>query len=199
MQQRKRLAALAVTVLAIAAAVACNVWLPRRAARCVVITADDAGMYSSVNAATIRALEDGSVSSCSILVPCPAFETFAAYAVAHPKKDFGIHLALNCETNTDRWGPVSPRSKVPSLVDSDGHFWRYRQEVAQHAKLKEAELELRAQIDKALNLGIHVSHLDHHCYVMYARPESLEALCAARPRIPNPDPLFETSAGWIRF
>lgn len=117
--------------------------------RYLVIHADDAGMYPSVNAATIEALEHGSVTSCSIMVPCPAFDAFAAYAAKHPELDFGIHLTLNCDTESYRWGPVSPRNKVPSLVDQDGFFWARTDETASHATLEEVEIELRAQVEKA--------------------------------------------------
>ena len=141
--------------------------------RYLLIHSDDAGMYASVNAATIEALEHGSVTSCSIMVPCPGFAEFAKYAAAHPERDFGIHLTLNCDTTTYRWGPVSPRTKVPSLVDRDGFFWSTTEETAGHAKLEEVEVELRAQIEKARAAGIRLSHLDHHMFVLFETPDLL--------------------------
>jgi chitin disaccharide deacetylase len=146
----------------------------QRAPRYVIIHSDDAGMYSSVNAATIDAIEKGLVSSCSILVPCPAFDEFAKYAVEHPNRDFGIHLTLNCEKEEHRWGPVLARHSVPSLVDGEGMFWRTPAETAEHAKIDEAALELRAQIDKALAAGIQLTHLDHHMFVLFRRADFLE-------------------------
>jgi predicted glycoside hydrolase/deacetylase ChbG (UPF0249 family) len=147
--------------------------LPKHEARLVIIHSDDAGMYPSTNQATIDAMERGIVSSCSILVPCPAFEEFARYAAAHSEKDFGVHLDLSCEKDTHRWGPVLGKGRVPSLVDPEGFFWRDADDTAGHAKIEEVEAELRAQIDRCQNAGVRLSHLDHHMFVLFKRPDFL--------------------------
>ena len=40
-------------------------------ARLLIVNADDFGMCHAVNAAVIRALTEGVVSSTSLMVPCP--------------------------------------------------------------------------------------------------------------------------------
>ncbi len=131
-------------------------------ARLLIIHADDLGMNHSVNRATFEALEKHWITSSSILVPCPWFPEVARFAQAHPDADLGVHLALNSEWTDFRWGPVSPKDKVSSLLDQHGYFPLLETDVAAHAKPKEAEKELRAQIDRARSARINISHFDTH-------------------------------------
>ena len=140
--------------------------------RLLIIHTDDAGLCDGVNEGTKTALEQGVVSSTSIMVVCPGFEDFARYAVANPKYDYGVHLVLTCESSRFRWGPVL-KGQVPSLVQPDGTFWRSSEEVAQHAKPEEVRDELRSQIQRALDRRIPISHLDHHMWVLLQRPDLL--------------------------
>jgi len=136
-------------------------------ARLLIIHADDLGMAHSVNRATLEALERGQVTSASILVPCPWFPEVARFARAHPEADLGIHLALNSEWTTLRWGPVSPVDAVPSLLDPDGYFPLLETAVAQRARPAEVERELRAQIERARAAGIRLTHFDSHMGALY--------------------------------
>jgi len=136
-------------------------------ARLLVIHADDLGMSHSVNRAIFEALEKGWVTSASILVPCPWFPEVVKWAREHPNADLGIHQALNSEWTSFRWGPVSPRDKVPTLLDPDGYLPLDTPAVTQNAKLSEVETELREQVDRAQAAGIHLTHLDTHMGALF--------------------------------
>src|SRR5213080_5140420 len=143
-------------------------------ARLLVIHADDLGMNHSVNRAIFEALDKGWVTSSSILVPCPWFPEVARFAKTHPDADLGIHQALNSEWTDFRWGPVSSRDKVPSLLDGQGYLPLLETQVARQAKPAEVEGELRAQIDRARSLGIPLTHLDTHMGALLGTPELIQ-------------------------
>jgi predicted glycoside hydrolase/deacetylase ChbG (UPF0249 family) len=137
-----------------------------RDARLVIVHADDLGMTHSVNAASIKGLESGLVTSASIMVPCPWFPEMAEYAKAHTDVDLGLHLTLTSERVFYRWGPVAPRDTVPSLVDANGYFHLNWTDTT-HIDAKEVELELRAQIERAIGMGVRPTHLDSHQYRLF--------------------------------
>jgi hypothetical protein len=96
------------------------------------------------------------------MVPCPAFDAAALRARALPDVDLGVHLTLNAEWARYRWGPVADPRAVPSLLDAEGCLPRTTKETLERAQPEHVEIELRAQIDRALAAGVDVTHLDAH-------------------------------------
>jgi predicted glycoside hydrolase/deacetylase ChbG (UPF0249 family) len=147
-----------------------------RDTKLLVVHADDLGMTHSINAATIEAFETGLVNSGSVMAPCAWFPEVAAYAQSHPDTDLGLHLTLTSERVFNRWGPLTSRDQVPTLVDQYGYFhqdWPDRTQI----EPREAELEIRAQVERAHAFGFRPTHLDSHQYRLYRNGKPLfEAL-----------------------
>ena len=137
----------------------------------LIIHADDLAVAHSVNSASFDAVDRNVVTSASIMVPCPWLTEVADYARSHPDADLGLHLTLTSEWKSYRWGSVAPSDKVPGLLGPDGTLWSNTPSVGQHAKPDEAEREIRAQIERALAVGIHPTHLDTHMGSVLATPE----------------------------
>ncbi len=133
--------------------------------RRLLINCDDFGMSPAINTAVIRSIEVGVASSCSLMVPCPGAGQAVQLLRERPELPFGIHLTLVCDTVRDRWGPLSPKRSVPSLLDSAGNLFtpdRVRQLLAQ-ARLDDVEREFRAQVAAVAEAGLAPTHLDWHC------------------------------------
>lgn len=130
--------------------------------RVAVVHVDDIGMCHGANEGGFEALANGPATCGSVMVPCPWFPDAAARARANPEADLGVHLTLNSEWDRYRWGPVAPRERVPSLLDAEGYLPKTLAEVLAKARPDEVEIELRAQIERALAFGIDVTHLDSH-------------------------------------
>src|SRR6266850_5166479 len=147
-----------------------------RDAKLLIVNADDLGMAHSIDSASTQAIETGAIRSASIMVPCPWFPSIAAYARSHPQADLGLHLTLTSEWKTYRWGPVLSKTQVPSLLAPDGYFYQTEAAAVAHIDPREAEAEIRAQIERAQAAGIHPTHLDSHMGVLYRTRPLLEVL-----------------------
>jgi chitin disaccharide deacetylase len=146
----------------------------------LIINCDDLGSSRSANVAIYSALRHGLATSATLMVPCPWARDAAS---AYRGEDVGVHLTLNSEWETYRWGPIT---HSPSLLDGDGGFPRTIQDVWDHADLEEVRKECRAQIERAIFWGFDVSHLDSHMGTLQLRPEFFDVYLelAAEFRLP---------------
>jgi len=146
----------------------------KKDAKLLIIHADDLGVTHSENRASILGLESTPVNSASIMVPCPWFLEIANYAKENKTLDLGLHLTLNSEWTFYKWGPVSSKDSVRSLVDANGFFFDNIPEVVQKGNPKEVKMELQNQVKMALRNGIDVTHLDAHMGTAGATKEFLK-------------------------
>jgi len=137
----------------------------------LIVHADDLAVAHSEDAASFDALDKNAVTSASVMIPCPWLNEVADYAKAHPDTDLGLHLTLTSEWKTYRWGPVESKDKVLSLLDPAGYLWQDTPQAVSHVKADDAEREIRAQIERAIAMGIHPTHLDSHMGALFSRPD----------------------------
>ena len=128
---------------------------------------DDAGMCAEANTAVEHYIKKDFLRSAAVMMPCVNAASFIQWVKRYPLADIGVHLTLTSEWQNYRWGPVSDPSKIPGLVDPFGKFYHEVPEVVMHATASEVETEIRAQIDKVLELGYKPSHIDTHMGTLY--------------------------------
>ena len=138
----------------------------------LLIRCDDMGMNHSVNVAAQELFASGIPISVSVMFACPWYQEAVDILKEYPEVSVGVHTTLNAEWKNYRWGPILGKTAVPSLVDSLGYFFPSRSKLfANNPTTKEIEMELRAQIERAINSGIKIDYIDHH---MSAAVQTLE-------------------------
>ncbi len=133
-------------------------------ARHLIVTADDLGLTPRVNDAIEKAHRDGIVTTASLMANGGAFDSAAAMLKRNAKLAAGLHL------NLTEGIPVSLPDRIPSLAGSRGFIFRHPLDLAAawfrgRVHSGEVEREMRAQIEKVLNAGVSLSHIDGHKHV----------------------------------
>lgn len=127
----------------------------------LVVNADDFGLSESVNEGILFAHRRGIVTATSLMAVGRAFDHAVGCCRSAPGLDVGVHLALVAER------PLRPGS---SLAGPNGRFPAragalLRRYLTGGIQLSEVRAEWSAQIERVLNQGIAVSHLDSHQHV----------------------------------
>ena len=142
----------------------------------LIIHGDDVGVSHSQNKATFEALKSGLVTSTSMMVPSAWSAEVGVMAKEIPDADIGIHITLTNEWNNYNWPPKAGKSVVPGLTNEKGFMYPDCPPVTANASPEEVELEIRAQIKGANEMGITPTHLDSHMgCIFYGRPEYLRS------------------------
>jgi predicted glycoside hydrolase/deacetylase ChbG (UPF0249 family) len=167
--------------------------------RVVIIHTDDIGMCQATVSAFADLVDFGLISAGAVMVPCPWFPQVAAYCRQHPQVDLGVHLTLTSEHDRCRWGPISTRDPASGLIDAEGYFYRQSEEVQEHGDAAAVELELKAQVDRALAAGIDVTHIDTHMGTV-AHPKFIPAYVQLAVQHDLPPMILRLDeAGWRKM
>lgn len=128
----------------------------------LIVNADDFGLHPQINKGIIKGYREGFITSTSLMCSAPAYDDAVALARQNPSLGVGIHLTLVGSVPS-----VLPKEKIASLVDADGLFPENYVVFAKkfytgQVKMVQLEAELRAQIERALNSGLNITHVDSH-------------------------------------
>jgi hopanoid biosynthesis associated protein HpnK len=145
-------------------------------ARCLIVNADDLGLTEGHNRAILDAHQHGIVTSTSLLACGPAFDDAVERARSASALGIGVHLTLL------EGAPVSSPAQVPDLVGPDGLFGQsylalFRRLALRQVRMDQVRREWRAQIERVLAAGLHVTHLDSHKHV-HMHPQLLPVVLA---------------------
>ena len=127
----------------------------------MIINADDFGLCEGVNRAIAEAHRTGVLTSATIMANMSAVDEAIEIARKMPKLGVGVHL------NVVEGSPVLKGSEVAVIVGEDGRFKYSPAKLAIGALLsskirKAIEVELSAQIEIVVKMGIKPTHLDSH-------------------------------------
>ena len=129
----------------------------------VIFHGDDFGLTSGINQGIIRAFKEGLLSSTSLIAGGEAAEEAISLAKHNPGLDMGVHLILCDEP------PLLRSEHLSSIISSGSRFpsRNYILKAIFSGKIdyRQVEAEWRAQVEKALNAGVWISHLDSHQFV----------------------------------
>lgn len=120
----------------------------------LIINGDDFGLTDSVSAAIITGIEEGWLSSTSVMICVDGAESKVRGAVTKIAHCAGVHLTITSGY------PRLPRSRVPSLYGKNDVF--LSQDQVGKMDPSEIEAEWDAQIQCAIDWGLKPTHLDSH-------------------------------------
>lgn len=139
----------------------------------VIVNADDYGMTPGVSEGIRFSHLNGIVTTTTAMMNQPTVLADLEIARAEtPSLGIGVHLVLTAGA------PVLPAGQVPSLVRGDGRFRALGQMDAAIAEIDPVELkaEWRAQIEKYLQTGMTLDHLDSHHHIAAVYEQTLPVL-----------------------
>ncbi|MCI5837255.1 MAG: ChbG/HpnK family deacetylase [Veillonellaceae bacterium] len=128
----------------------------------LIVNADDFGLAPEINAAVVRAHQNGILTGASLMTAGEAFDEAVAAAEELPQLGIGIHTTL-----VGGLRPTAPAEEVPSLLTPEGRLYEsyndfLRADLAGKIDYSEVATELAAQFEKIVATGLHITHADGH-------------------------------------
>lgn len=145
----------------------------------LIVNADDFGLTRGCNEGILEAYNNGIVTDTTILINGKYADEAIKMARENGIERMGLHLNLTSGFS------VLPPDEIPSLINENGRFYNRVKYLLPVVNLKDAEKELRAQIEKFYKTGIGLTHLDcHHHLHMYEGLSDIVIALASELKVP---------------
>ncbi len=127
----------------------------------LIINADDFGHSEKINLAVIECFRNGILRSASLMANGKSFDHAVGIVRSNPDLDIGVHLSLVGGM------PLLGSAESHSLLKDERYFHKNAVDFAKiyfsgKISLQEVKAEWTAQIEKLLDYGIKISHIDSH-------------------------------------
>jgi predicted glycoside hydrolase/deacetylase ChbG (UPF0249 family) len=123
----------------------------------LILNGDDLGVSESVNECIFALMEQEKVTSATLLMNCPFTEATAAQLARYRQCSFGVHL------NTTAFFPLTAHPGLKPLLNNQGEFAGNIRRIKLTSTIRQGVFaEWSAQIERAIALGVPISHLDSH-------------------------------------
>ncbi|HAT49822.1 MAG: ChbG/HpnK family deacetylase [Nitrospirae bacterium] len=154
-----------------------------------VINADDLGISQEVNDRIFQLMDQGHLRSATMIMNGAAVGNAVAKIPDYPHCSFGIHLNITYGT------PLTHNPSLTPILDPHGQFTEgFSRDNLTPAVQQAVFTEWSAQIDRALAMGLWVSHLDSHHHV-----HRIPALFSSLTRIQRQYGIHRLRGSWTIF
>ena len=160
-------------------------------ARVVIVAGHEMGVGWEMNDAGKNLLSHGNLQSASVVVTGPWFEDFADWCRQNPHLDIGLNFALTNPFDRLHWRLLSARDHSSTLTDGDGFPRKNVFQLAASATAADVETELIAQIHRARQAGIPLTHLSGYYGTVFCRTDLAEVLLRTSQKFWIPTPVVE--------
>lgn len=126
----------------------------------LIINADDFGYNDEQNSAISELLQDGLITSTSVLAVCDKGKDAVDFARENAV-DVGVHLTINSDNAAEKWHSVSNAKSFSGGLPSE------QKDLIFHTTRRDVRQELEAQYSFIIKGGAKVDHADNHCATLY--------------------------------
>ena len=126
----------------------------------LIVNADDLGKSAAVNDAIFECMDQGTVSSSTIMANGAAVDDAVRRSKLFPHCSFGVHLVAT------EFFPLSDNSRLSALLTPDKQFYKWpRKALLNPATLAALFHEFGEQISSLERRGLKISHIDSHHHI----------------------------------